>query len=183
MRVVAGRWRGRKLRAPRGDSVRPTSDRVKEALFSIIGPALEGADVADLCCGAGGLGIEALSRGAARVHFVDLARRSLDAAAANLKLCGAGEPQAVLVREDALRWLRRRIDSGLIPEVVICDPPYASGIAAAVWELLLGLTADRAPRLTVVEHSAADELPVREGSPGRISRRVYGETALTIREI
>jgi len=77
MRVIAGMWKGRRLKSPSGDEVRPTTDRVKEALFNILGPDVRDCLFLDLCCGAGGLGIEALSRGAAGAVFIDLSRKSL----------------------------------------------------------------------------------------------------------
>ncbi len=89
MRVIAGSWKGRRLKSPASDAVRPTTDRVKEALFNILGPDVTGCLFVDLCCGAGGLGIEALSRGAAGAIFVDQAPRSLNSARANLEICGA----------------------------------------------------------------------------------------------
>ncbi len=105
MRVIAGLWRGRVLKSPSGDSVRPTTDRVKEAMFSILGPQISGSLVVDLCSGSGGLGIEALSRGAEKVIFVDQAPGALKVTRANLELCGAPPFSFELARRDALKWL------------------------------------------------------------------------------
>src|SRR5690349_20918096 len=103
MRVIAGRYGGRRLQAPPGDATRPTSDRVREALFSILGDRVEGARVLDLFAGSGALGLEALSRGAASATFVDSAPAAIRAVKANLAALGA---EAEVVRADALRWLR-----------------------------------------------------------------------------
>src|SRR3954447_9655647 len=102
MRVIAGTYGGRRLRAPAGTDTRPTSDRVREALFSVLGERVEGARVLDLFAGSGALGIEALSRGAAGATFVDSAPAALKAVRANLAALGA---EAEVRRQDALRWL------------------------------------------------------------------------------
>jgi 16S rRNA (guanine966-N2)-methyltransferase len=117
MRVVAGEYRGRRLQAPRGTSVRPTSDRVREALFSILGD-IEGLRVLDLFAGSGALAIEALSRGAASATLVENDRAALDAIRANLApLEGAN---AEIVRADALAWLGGRRGPF---DLVFADPP------------------------------------------------------------
>jgi len=182
MRVVSGSWRGRKLLAPAGDSLRPTTDRVKEALFSIIGGRVVDATVADLCCGAGCLGIEALSRGAARVDFVDVSQRALAATRHNLGICGAHPERISVVKEDAQRWLRRRNESGDLPDIILCDPPYATSVGSAVWSMLLVATAGEAPSLVVIEHSIETVLDIPADLPGEVDHRRYGETALTIWE-
>src|SRR3954451_107880 len=104
MRVIAGQYRGRRLTAPRGETTRPTSDRVREALFSILGD-VTGVRVLDLYAGSGALGIEALSRGAAEAAFVDSSRRAADAIRANLR--AVGDPDAIIWVGDALAYLRR----------------------------------------------------------------------------
>ncbi|MFN2371665.1 MAG: RsmD family RNA methyltransferase [Candidatus Krumholzibacteriia bacterium] len=105
MRVIGGRWRGRRLAAPRGQAVRPTTDRVKEAVFNILGDRVAAATVLDLCSGAGGLGLEALSRGAARAVFVDSDRVALAAVRANAEACGAQAGEFTLVHAEAVAWL------------------------------------------------------------------------------
>ncbi len=132
MRVIAGRFRGRKLRAAPEAGVRPTSDRVRESMFASLGP-LDGARVLDAYAGTGALGIEALSRGAASVVFCERARRALATLRGNLELLGlagdaavevhAGEARAVL---DRLARVGRRFD------LVLLDPPYRGGEAARV---------------------------------------------------
>lgn len=176
MRVVAGRWGGRRLRAPRGRAVRPTTDRVKEALFSILGAEVAGARVADLCCGAGGLGIEALSRGAAHAVFVDRDRRSLEAVRENLTACGAEPACYSVVAGDAVAWLSAATPAEG-PWFVLADPPYGSGLATRLADVLAGRGDEGCFLAVVVEH-AADEVPAADGWLGD-SRR-YGESYLTI---
>lgn len=177
MRVVGGSWRGRRLTAPRGEAVRPTTDRVKEAVFSILGDLVPGATVLDLCCGAGGLGIEALSRGAAHAVFVDSDRGALAAVRGNLQACGAAAGSHTLVQAEAVAWLGRwRPPTG--PWLVLADPPYAQPLAAALVPLLEALAADPGFGAAVLEHPArGGALP--DGACARDLRR-YGETAITI---
>src|SRR6185436_12221519 len=106
MRIVAGKWRGRRIKAPPDLSVRPTADRVREAWMSIVGPSLPEARVIDLFAGSGALGLEALSRGAALVDFVESAPRSLALLRENIAMLEAGSA-AVVHRADALRFVEK----------------------------------------------------------------------------
>ncbi len=183
MRVVSGRWRGRRLLAPRGEELRPTTDRVKEAIFSILGTRVAGAEVADLCCGAGGLGIEALSRGAARVTFVDLAAPALGAAQANLERCGALADTWVLQGEDAAGWLRRRGREPFSrPFLLLADPPYDSDLAAELLAVLRAWPA--AARLDAAVLEFRSGLPLEPPAEARWRWRVrrYGLSSLAILE-
>lgn len=124
--MIAGRAKGRRLTAPPGLEVRPTADRVREALFSMVESHLgdlDGVRVADLACGSGALGIEALSRGAASCTFVDIASRSLRTARANIAAVGLDGPGASFVRDDLVRWAGRQPPGAL--DVAFADPPYA----------------------------------------------------------
>ncbi len=134
MRVVAGEAKGRRLRAPAGIGTRPTSDRVREAIFDMLASldAVEDASVVDLFAGSGALGIEALSRGARRVTFVDRDRAAIACIRANLDGCGFGPDRAEVVAMDAARW----VDAAPPADLVLADPPYAYGAWAA---LLAGL--------------------------------------------
>ena len=120
MRVVAGDLRGRRLRAPRGRDVRPTSDRVREALFSLLA-GVEDARVLDLFAGSGALGIEALSRGASSAVFVDAARGSAAAVRANLEALGLHAEVHIRTAE---RFLATAAESGRQYDLVFIDPPY-----------------------------------------------------------
>jgi len=176
MRVVAGRWGGRRLRAPQGDAVRPTTDRVKEAVFSILGPEVVGASVADLCCGAGCLGIEALSRGADYAVFVDRDRRALAAVRANLESCCADPSCYRLVTADAAGWLAD-LQAAEDPWLVLADPPYGSGLVGRLSEILARRVTEGIVTTAVLEHGA-DDRPQPAGWIG--DRRRYGESHITI---
>jgi 16S rRNA (guanine966-N2)-methyltransferase len=167
MRIVAGRWRGRRLVVPAGDIVRPTADRVREAWMSIVQPALPGARVLDLFAGSGALGLEAISRGAAHADLVEKATPSLRAIADNVAALGA-EAEVSVHRADAMRFLATLAAHAY--DVAFVDPPYDLGLAAAVAESWMAVPfAD----LLGVEHRAFEKLP-----PGGEFRR-YGGTGIT----
>jgi 16S rRNA (guanine966-N2)-methyltransferase len=167
MRIVAGRWKGRRLVAPAGRAVRPTADRVREAWMSIVQPWLPDARVLDLFAGSGALGLEAVSRGAARADLVESAAASLTSIAANLAALDAGDVVRVH-RADALRFVQALAPSSY--DVAFADPPYDLGLAAQVAERWLATPF--APLLGV-EHRAFEPMPA-----GGETRR-YGATAVT----
>jgi 16S rRNA (guanine966-N2)-methyltransferase len=168
MRIIAGRWRGRVLKAPRDARVRPTSDRAREAWMSIMQPALVGARVLDLFAGSGALGLEAISRGAASCDFVELGAGSLRAIRENGDALGALD-QMEIHRGDALRFAQR-LEAGAY-DVAFADPPYNLGLAPRIAQLWLAV-----PFATIlgVEHNAHEPMP-----SGGDTRR-YGDTAITL---
>jgi 16S rRNA (guanine966-N2)-methyltransferase len=166
MRVVAGRYGGRTLRAPRGAGVRPTADRVREALFSILGP-LEGQAVLDLFAGTGALGIEALSRGASSCVFVDVETRPVQA---NLDALGI---DAQVRRGRALSALR----PGDQYDLVLLDPPYRDAARLGP-ELTEALPPVLNPSARVVSESDR-RYPLELGLPLDDERR-YGDTLIRI---
>lgn len=168
MRIVAGRWRGRRIEAPDGRAVRPTADRVREAWLSIVQLHLPDAAVLDLFAGSGALGLEALSRGARSADFVEADPRALRALRANLELLGATEGVAVH-RADVLRYVRAL--PALAFDVAFADPPYRQGLARAVAERWVAVPF---ARLLGVEHESGAEMPA-----GGDTRR-YGTTSITL---
>ena len=173
MRVVAGSARGRRLVAPRGDAVRPTTDRVREATFNALGSlgALDGAAVLDLFAGTGALGIEALSRGAAHATFVEPDRAARAALAANLEATGLTDRATVEpVRAEAYLDRLADGDGGEPLDLALCDPPYAF----AAWDELLA----RLPAEVVVCESDREVAPPE---PWVVVRaRSYGTTFVVI---
>jgi 16S rRNA (guanine(966)-N(2))-methyltransferase RsmD len=174
MRVIAGRWGGRRLQAPPGDATRPTSDRVREALFSVLGASVEGARVLDLFAGSGALGIEALSRGAAEATFVDSGNAAIAALRANLEALGA---EAETRRQDARRFLSGASAAARQYDLVFLDPPYRHA-GRLGGELSDMLPAVLAPGATVVTESDRRspldlELPLHD-------ERRYGDTLIRI---
>lgn len=176
MRVVAGRYGGRRLVAPRGDLTRPTADRVREALFSALGP-LDEARVLDLYAGSGALGIEALSRGAARVVFVERDRRALDVLRRNLAALDVPPAEADVRPGDARAALRTARARGEDYDLVFLDPPYRLAPALGP-ELLRGLTGLLAPGARVVAEMDRRS-PLELDLPCTLDRR-YGDTQIRI---
>jgi 16S rRNA (guanine966-N2)-methyltransferase len=172
MRVIAGEWRGRPLKAPPGAATRPTSDRVREALFSILAGTVPGARVLDLFAGSGALGIEALSRGASEATFVDDAAPAIRAIEANLK---AVRSAAEVRRTDALRFLGAASDRGAQYDLVFLDPPYrqAERLAPALSEALPAVLAPGAVAVAESDRRAPLDLTL----PLHDERR-YGDTLI-----
>ena len=171
MRIVAGEFKGRTIRAPAGRSTRPTADRVREALFSILGP-LDGERVLDLFAGSGALGIEALSRGAASAVFVDSDPRAADAVRRNLESLGA---TAAVHRRDAFAYLRSARERPF--DLVFLDPPYSSASELA-GQLSARLPAVLSEGARIVSES--DKRNPLELSLPLADERVYGDTRIAI---
>jgi 16S rRNA (guanine966-N2)-methyltransferase len=171
MRVIGGRSRGRRLAAKLPATVRPTSDRVREAIFDILGSlgGVEELHVADLFCGSGALGVEALSRGAASATFVDLSTDSLEAVRTNLRAVGLGDESVTLVRASLPGWLRSGAARDF--DLALCDPPYDF----ADWPDLL-----EALRAEVVVMESAAPVPLPEKSWVGTRERRYGGTLVTV---
>jgi len=176
VRVIAGRSRGRILRAPTGSRTRPTADRVREAIFDMLGSLvdLKGATVADLFAGSGAMGIEALSRGAGAVVFVDRAAAALRAVRSNLVAVGMQDARVSLVRADVLAWLSRPVSGALRSpkcfDLALCDPPYAF---VAWGELLRRLDAG----IAVLETNRPVEVP---DNWKVVRHKRHGGTLLTV---
>ena len=174
MRIVGGSLGGRVLRAPRGAATRPTSEKVREAMFAIIGP-LAGDHVLDLFAGTGALGIEALSRGAAHATFVDAARPALAAIRDNLRELGLAD-RATVLAGDAVATAARH--PGGPWRLVFVDPPYRSDLATRA---VLALPCERlAPgAVIVIEHDRHNAPPEALGSLLRTDQRRYGDTLIS----
>ncbi|MEO7714389.1 MAG: RsmD family RNA methyltransferase [Gemmatimonadaceae bacterium] len=167
MRIVAGRWKGRRLVAPDGRAVRPTADRVREAWMSIVTPSLADARVLDLFAGSGALGIEAVSRGAVHADLVENAEPSLRAIALNIATVD-GRDLIRAHRIDALRFIQGLDEYAY--DVAFADPPYDMGFAANVAERWL---VTPFATLLGIEHRTFEKMPA-----GGDTRR-YGDTAIT----
>jgi 16S rRNA (guanine966-N2)-methyltransferase len=176
MRVIAGRLGGRRLRAPAGASVRPTADRVREALFAMLAD-VEGARVLDLFAGTGALGIEALSRGAASAVFVERDARVARVLEANLSALGLHAPEAEVRRADAASALRRAREGREAYDLVFIDPPYrhAGGWEAELSTALPPLLASGARIVVETDRRSALEI---DAAVER--QRRYGDTLVTI---
>jgi 16S rRNA (guanine966-N2)-methyltransferase len=179
VRVISGQAKGRPLKAVPGNATRPTTDKVKEALFSIIGPYFDGDRVLDLFAGTGGLGIEALSRGAGTAVFVDTNPRSIEVVRHNLeatRLTG----QAEIYRSDARKVIRLLESKGLPFDLLFLDPPYVATDCDKLLQELAerGLVADGAT--SVIEHAAETVYPDEFGGYHRVRHVKYGDIALSV---
>jgi 16S rRNA (guanine966-N2)-methyltransferase len=173
LRVAGGEARGRRLKAPK--NIRPTQGMVKQAIFNMVGQSIEGAEVLDLFAGSGALGIEALSRGAARVTFVDQQPRGLAILRQNLDALGFKE-RASLVRADVVRWLEASPSAIRSADFVFLDPPYDDVVLDRALKVL-----DRevAGATVMAEHSRRQRLP----ELARLSvdrERRYGDTVVSV---
>lgn len=159
MRIIAGRFKGRVLQAPTWDGLRPSSDRLRETLFNVLAPEVGGARVLDICAGTGAVGLEAISRGAAWVTFVEHDRRAVALIDANLRKCGVIDGYTI-ERRDALTRTAAGHDRPF--DLVFLDPPYAQRsldpwlqVAAAAVSPHGRVVLEHASRLTAPEHVAA----------------------------
>jgi 16S rRNA (guanine966-N2)-methyltransferase len=173
LRIIGGRHRGRRLRFPPGVVIRPTPDRVRETLFNWLQPRIVGARVLDMFAGSGALGLEALSRGAAHVTFLEADRRAAGAIEA---LAREWHEESVAVeRVDALQWLARRQAAEKF-DIVFVDPPYDANLLAAALEALCARQLLAPDARVYVEHRARDALQglpaawkaVRDGRAGEV---------------
>jgi 16S rRNA (guanine(966)-N(2))-methyltransferase RsmD len=179
MRIIGGHDRGRRLRAPRGMRTRPTADRVRVTLFDVLGPAIAGTRVLDLYAGTGAVGIEALSRGAARVVFVERDPAAVRALRQNLAALEASRTAARVMAGDVLRALPEVAAQEAPFDLVFIDPPYASGLAARTLAALQPAGVCREGTEVVVQHSSRAALPPIEGLVEHRRSRRIGDTALT----
>ncbi|MCX8477410.1 MAG: 16S rRNA (guanine(966)-N(2))-methyltransferase RsmD [Sphingomonas sp.] len=175
MRIIAGEWRGRPLVAPKGDTTRPTADRTREALFSMLASRLgsfEGLAVADLFAGSGALGLEALSRGAASCLFVEQDKTALDALKANIAKLGAKGAEVRATSALALGPAVKPLD------LILMDPPYATGAGAVALDKLGRLGWAGPATWISIETAKAEEIAVAGFAID--TSRVHGKARLTL---
>ena len=182
LRIIAGRWRGRRLRFPAGADIRPTPDRVRETLFNWLAPHVSGARVLDLFAGSGALGLEALSRGAAQATFVDADPRVIAALRGVFTEWGIPADAASALRADALPWLAGTAARSAAPfDLVFIDPPFA----ADLWQNVVGRLARNgwlapqafvyleAPAGTALGGLPPDWMPWRSGKAGEVGYHLF----------
>jgi 16S rRNA (guanine966-N2)-methyltransferase len=172
MRIIAGAYKGRNLKSPPSLNVRPTSDRLRETLFNVIAPRIEDARFLDLCAGSGAVGIEALSRGASHVTFVDRSRRMCKLIEANVELCRISEEQQVIYCAEVNEFLRQSKNEHW--DIVFFDPPYKEDYLQTLQ--LLG-SGDHA--LVIAEHHHKTDLPETVGGLQRTRILKQGDSALS----
>lgn len=178
MRVITGTYKGRKLEAPAGHDIRPTSDKVKEALFSILTDRIYGSRVLDLFAGTGALGIEALSRGAEYCVFGDNSSEGVKLIKGNIAHCKIQEKTRVIPGD--FKKILRNIGEEF--DVILLDPPYNGGLLPEAFELIEeeGVLADEG--VIVAEHRKEEILPDEMGEFVKVKERKYGIVILSIYE-
>ena len=177
MRIIAGALKGRRLITPGGATTRPTADQVRTALMDALTPRLAGARLLDVFAGAGGVGLEALSRGAAHVTFVERDRRALAALRDNIAALGVRDRTRVLA-DDAARALDRLVREGAVFDLAFLDPPYESELAGPVLDRLGAGRLLVGGGLVVVQHLTTRP-PAAAGALRPLRTRRFGETTLT----
>ena len=188
MRIIAGKYRGRNLKSPPSLEVRPTSDRLRETLFNVIAPRIEGARFLDLCAGSGAVGIEALSRGAKHVTFVDRSRRMCVLVKSNVDLCRIERVANEVVQSEARAYLKRmlgQVNGGFEPwDIVFFDPPYGDDYLPTLE--IFGAHASTLlteSGLLIFEHHHKNELKDEAGSIIRSRILKQGDSALSFYEV
>jgi 16S rRNA (guanine966-N2)-methyltransferase len=174
LRIIAGTHRGRRIAAPKGAHTRPTGDRVREALFNLVGP-VDGASVLDLYAGSGALGLEALSRGARRCVFAETDAAACRVIRANLETLGL--TGGLVLQRDALAVLREERSAGRRHELVLLDPPYErwSSVERRLGELLPAIVAETGLVVTETDARIEPTLPLDP-----VTTRRYGSARLTV---
>jgi 16S rRNA (guanine966-N2)-methyltransferase len=173
LRVITGTLKGRRLAAPSWTGLRPTSDRLRETLFNILGSEVSGARVLDACAGTGAVGIEAISRGAAHVTFADRDPRAIELIRRNLTHCGVSDGYAI-IRLDLDRGVVRQFD--VLFDLIFLDPPYEMNPLGALAELAPVLAPDG---VLVLEHARRREGPAEVSGLARTRQVTSGSSALS----
>ena len=185
MRIIAGKFRGRRLKSPPSLQTRPTSDRLRETLFNILSPRLEGARLLDLCAGTGAVGIEALSRGASHATFVDQSRKMCGLIESNLNSFEIFPANYQVVAAEALAYLRRQVKKGEQSfDIVFFDPPYATD-----YDLLLDFIGAHSAQvlktdgLVIVEHHQKKPLADQFQALNRYRELRQGDSTLSFYKV
>ncbi|MCH5584953.1 16S rRNA (guanine(966)-N(2))-methyltransferase RsmD [Shimazuella sp. AN120528] len=179
MRIIAGSAKGIRLKMVPGNHVRPTADRVKESLFSVIGPFFDGGKGLDLFTGTGSLGLEAISRGMDQVYFVDQSAVSLRIARENAVHCGFSD-QAVFLRRDARSVLKYFATKSLQFDLIFLDPPYHENLLQPVLSLIQEKSLLSPEGLLVVEHPHTLSILSSDSSFVTSRELSYGDTTITL---
>ncbi len=178
MRIIRGTSRGKKLRTLRSQAIRPTSDRVKESIFNILGEEIDGKHVLDLFAGTGNLGIEALSRGATRTVFVEKEKLAVDLIKKNLSHCGFDDGFHIITGEveRAIRHLHRK---GEVFDLIFMDPPYRRGLVQKTLGILQAHPLHHEGSILVIEHDRRETLSESTEGWTLARKRQFGDTVVS----
>ena len=179
MRIITGDFKGRRLEMPEGKDIRPTTEKVKEAIFSIIAGNVPGAVCVDLFAGTGNLGLEALSHGSEKCYFADNSRESLNLIKRNIAMCKA-EEWSVVIPGDFERVLTRLGERGEKIDIFFLDPPYREGLYEKCFELIREYDLLAEEGIIIAEHGEREPLPEEIEGYIVLKERNYGSVAITI---
>lgn len=179
MRIIAGKYRSRLIRSPKAEGVRPTKDRIREALFNIITEYVGSAEVLDMFAASGAFGIEAISRGAESATFIDNEKACIATIEENLKLLGIEDDKTIVLGMDAFKAVDKLCNNGKKFDIILIDPPYYKDMAKKCL-IKLGERDILKPRcIIVVEHHKKDILPTSAGNLTSYRTACYGDIWLT----
>ena len=178
MRIIAGELKGRRITPPKDNRVRPTTDKVKEAIFSMISGYLQDSVVVDLFAGTGNLGLEAISRGAERAYFVDRDRTSIGLVRENVKYCQV-EDRAVIQCAEFASFLEKFNEKA---DVIFLDPPYSAGYMESCLDIIGRRNLLCEDGIAVAEHSSRENLPEEISGLTLIKTRTYGKISVSLYE-
>lgn len=176
MRIIAGDFKGRRLFTPKDSKIRPTTDKVKESIFSMIAAYLEAAVVVDLFSGTGNLGLEALSRGASRCYFGDKSRDSMELTKQNISHCRQEENSVTIFGE--FEYVLKKIPEKA--DIIFLDPPYKKGLIGDCFKMISDLALLSEEGVIVAEHGAEDMLADQLFGFVKIKEKNYGSIAISI---
>lgn len=177
MRINSGEFKYRKIEIPEG--IRPTTEKVREAVFSMLTGNVDGAEVLDLFAGSGGLGLEALSRGAEKCFFNEADRKNFAVMKGNIDNCGAG-PRCICYNKDFRRALASLASSGQKIDIAFIDPPYRSGYYEEVFDLLNEYDLIKPDGFVIAEHLYDNGLLDSYGNLTRIKKKKYGTIGVDV---
>ena len=178
MRIIAGEYKGRKLDFPKNVDVRPTQDRVREALFNVITPQIQGKRVLDLFAGSGSLGIEAMSRGAEKATFVENNLKCIHIIKKNIERV-AIEDKTVVLKMDVFRALGKFEEKGDVFDIVFLDPPYYKELPKKTLIMLSQYDILSPTNTIVIEHFKKDNIPENINNILIYNQKKYGDTVLS----
>ena len=178
MRIIAGEAKGRRLCTPKGFGVRPTTDRVKEAIFSMISPYIQESIILDLFSGTGSLGLEALSRGAKKGYFVDKSRKSIKLTQENIQHMGF-QSQSEIRLSDAVRAIEDFVSLGIMFDIVFMDPPYGKGLVLPCMKAINKGKILNRDAIIVIEHDETEKIEIIDHYR-ILKEKKYGNTFISV---
>ena len=181
MRIIGGEFRGRKIKQPEFETVRPTKDRIREAVFNMIAGKTNGSLVLDLFAGSGAYGLEALSRGAARAVFVEKDKRCSRIIEENLRTLGIEEEEKdIIIIKDTFDFIENIEKTRKGFDLIFSDPPYNKGMAKKILIKVNQYDILNPSGLLIIEHHAAESLPEEEGNVSILKQKTYGDISVSV---